>query len=92
MNQYPAQTTIRSTVAISTTSTGVANDPTTVACNMAQPDGTSTALIVVRDAAGQYHADFTPTQVGLHMYEWLGATGEIQVTAFGQYLVTEARF
>jgi hypothetical protein len=93
MNQYTAQTTVRLSVSIKLVATGAATDPTTTGLKIREPDGTVTDLTgsVVHDALGNFHGDFTPTKLGLHMYEWLG-TGSASVVGRGQFLVNQTTF
>lgn len=93
MNQYTAQTTIRLSVVIKLIASGVATDPTTTVLKVREPDGNLVDMTgsVVRDAEGNFHGDFTPTKLGLHMYEWLG-TGSVSVVGRGQFLVNQTAF
>lgn len=93
MNDYTAGNLIRITVAFTAVATTALIDPTTVILNLKSPDGTiqSLATSIVRDSVGTYHADFLPTQVGIHIYEWEG-TGVVQVASLGQFLVSQGLF
>lgn len=93
MNQYTAQTTIRLAVVIKLIGSGLATDPTATGLKVREPDGSVVDLTgsVVRDAAGNFHGDFTPTKLGLHMYEWLGS-GSVSVVGRGQFLVNQTAF
>lgn len=93
MNQYTAQTTIRLAVTVTATIGGALTDPTTVTLSMRNPDHSIDDLTsaVVRDSVGVYHAEVTPTELGLHMYEWRGS-GAVSVASIGQFLVTQSTF
>lgn len=58
-------------------------DPaSSVIFTMREPDGTVTAYTygvdaeLVRDAVGEYHVDWTISQVGIHTYKWIGESGK----------------
>lgn len=93
MNEYTAGNLIRITVAFTAVTPAAPIDPTTVVLNLKSPDGTVQVLTqsIVRDSLGQYHADFLPTQVGVHIYEWEGS-GVVQVASLGQFLVSQGLF
>lgn len=90
MNSYTAQTTVRMSVDITVTVGGAAVDPGTLTCGVRLPDLSVLDLTssIVRDSAGKYHADYTPTSLGLHMYEWRGV-GPSNVAKVGQFMVTQ---
>lgn len=93
MNQYTTGNLVRVSTTISATATGVAIDPTTLGFRITTPDGVVADLSagVVRDAAGAYHCDYIPTQVGVHLYEWIG-TGAAIVAAVGRFNANQATF
>lgn len=90
MRQYTVGTLIRLSAKISTAA-GALADPTTTVCKVKAPDGTVAQPSVTRDSQGMFHADFLPTILGLHMHEFI-ATGAVQATAVGQFMVTQTTF
>lgn len=92
-NEYIAGTLVRMTGAFTTVSGNTPIDPTTVTGKVKQPDGVVVDLTgaVVKDSVGNYHMDFLPTQLGVHLYEWVGA-GAAQVAAVTQFNVTQGTF
>lgn len=80
-----AEYDINDTIRVSTTFknlAGTATDPTAVTAIVVQPDGTSTTYTyltdaqVVKDSAGVYHIDVTPTTAGTWLIRWRG-TGAV---------------
>ena len=84
-------------IRVSFTVETVATDPTVVTYEMITPDGKSTAYIfgtdvaLVKDSAGNYHVDFTPSMRGMHCYRFAG-TGTCQAACEGQFLVPPSPF
>ena len=74
-NCYTVGQTVRVSVAFSDL-TGAAVDPSAVALRIKDPAQIVTSYAlgsgVVRDAAGQYHADLPTTLAGAHLYRWEG--------------------
>jgi hypothetical protein len=93
VNQYTADTMVRITVAITQTVNGAPIDPTMVSLKVKLPDGTvyDITSTIAKDGVGLYHADYTPTTVGLYIYEWIG-TGAAEVVSVGQFLVNQGVF
>lgn len=70
MNSYMIGTTVRLTVVF--TVNAVNNTPTTTILSLRAPDGTLSTLTAVNDGVGQFHADVTPTQPGIHRWRAVG--------------------
>lgn len=83
-----AQYTVGTAIQINATFTddeGDKVDPTEVQAEMRAPDGTVVNLDVVRDAVGEYHADYTPLFNGLHQYRFFG-TGAVEAASEGSFM------
>ena len=68
-------------------------DPSSILVRVKAPDGTVTVLnspTVVKDAVGQYHADFSVTEAGYYYYRWEG-TGTLQAAGEVAFRVRESR-
>lgn len=91
MKQYTAGTAIRLSVAFTVVATAAPVDPTTVTGKVRKPDGSNVTLTVVKDSTGNYHADFTPSDLGMHTYE-LAGTGAAEAVYIGRFLVTQQPF
>ena len=70
MNQYMLGATVR--LSLTFTENGAGDNPTTQTLEVRAPDGTTTNPALISDGAGVYHADFTPTQPGIHYYYGTG--------------------
>lgn len=90
MNNYVAGTLVRLSAVLKTSASNALTDATMV-CKVLLPDGTSSTVTSVRDSAGNYHADYLASVVGLHRYEWI-ASGAATAAARGQFLVTQVTF
>ncbi len=88
MNTYVQGTLVRLTSLIASVA-GTLTDPTTVVLKIKTPDQVITDLsaFVVKDSVGNYHCDFTSSQVGLHQCEWLCA-GNAVVNGVDWFQVT----
>lgn len=82
-----------------TNAAGTATDPTTVTLKLLRPDGTVTTLVyltdveLVRDSAGNYHADVIPVagENGIWWFRW-AATGAVQAADEQAFFVRPSRF
>lgn len=90
MNAYTIGTLIRLSGMI-TASDGTVADPSAVSIRVKLPGQTTTNVSAVKDSAGNYHGDFLPTMLGLHMYQIIG-TGTVQAAALSQFIVTQETF
>ena len=92
MNHYTTGTLVQLNLSV-TTATGAFINPTTLTFRIQTPDSVITdySTSVTNSSVGVYYATFTPSQVGLHQYEWIG-TGAAQVATLGQFLVTQGTF
>jgi hypothetical protein len=81
--------TLADTASTSVTNTDVGNleDPTSVGCAVTTPTGDITNPGTVRDGVGQYHANYTTTEPGVHRYEFVG-TGAASAVVVGEFDVT----
>ena len=72
---------------------GVATDPTTVTCKVADPLGVVTQPTVVKDSVGNYHAnvDTTNGHSGLWSYRFTGV-GACQAVEENQFYVEVPAF
>lgn len=76
---------------------GIAVDPAAVLFKYEDPSANVATLTypadaaLVKDSAGNYHADIDCNEVGLWFWEWQG-TGANQATDDGNFSVTESRF
>jgi hypothetical protein len=88
---YNAQTLIRLTTVVTVAS--VLADPTAMTCKVIAPDGTVSDITasIVKDSAGNYHADYLPLEVGAYQYEWIG-TGSVQVSGVRTFIVNQGMF
>lgn len=86
---YDIGDSVRISVAF-TDLTGAPTDPTTIVLTVQAPDGTQTAPAVVHDSTGSYHADYAPSQSGLHVYRWVG-TGALVVAEEGDFSIRRRR-
>jgi hypothetical protein len=92
MNTYTENNLVALTGVVKTHA-GVLIDPTTLVLKVQTPDGSVVDISssVVRNSTGNYQANYLPTQVGLHMYEWVG-TGIVQVSGHNQFIVSPGLF
>ena len=92
MNSYIAGTLVQINATL-VTAQGVFVAPTTLTFKIQTPDGivTDYSSTIVIEAPGAYYANFTPTQTGLHQYEWIG-TGAAQAAVQGQFIVNASLF
>ena len=79
------------------TSGGNPADPGAVTWAVTEPDGVVSAPTNVRDSLGQYHADYSGTKQGLHLWRSVGTTPVQQVVegqfwVDGRWLVTVEQF
>lgn len=72
MNAYILGTTVRLSSTIS--ANGANTSPTSLTAVVRDPSGATTALTPTNDGTGLYHADFTPTVAGVHIFRYV-ATG-----------------
>lgn len=72
-----------------TNAAGAPADPTSTDVAITQPDGVATSATLVKDSVGNYHADFTPTQAGLHIYRITG-TGVVAAANEQSFIVQTA--
>jgi len=90
VNTYDIGQAVRCDVLFQTTA-GVDTDPTTVTFTIRDPSGNETtytyppAGTIVRDAAGDYHADITIDEAGLWYYSWAGSGVLIARSEHGFY-------
>lgn len=67
-------------------------DPTTVATTIREPGGNKIDKVfgvdaeIVRDSAGKFHQDFTPTKDGTHDFRWV-STGTGQAAEETSFVV-----
>lgn len=70
----------------------IAADPTATTLTVHEPDGTETVYTygvgatVVRDSAGEFHANLDPDLVGLWQYRWVG-TGAAAAASRNEFRV-----
>ncbi len=60
------------------TTDGVPTDPTTVSLKVKKPGSDLVTYVygegvIVRDSAGVYHAEISPSKAGFHYYRWLSS-------------------
>ena len=48
-------------------------DPTSVTAGVREPDGTIASVSATRESLGLFHADFTPTKIGDHVFRFVGS-------------------
>lgn len=85
MGTYEIQTALQIIGTFANSLTGAAEDPTTVTLFLKDPQGTIQTLVygsssIVRDVAGQYSFNVTPTIHGVWTYKWQG-TGNVVATS-----------
>jgi hypothetical protein len=77
------------------TATGTLTDPTAVTLDVRLPSGALVSSVyggatgagtIVKDATGQYHADYLPLTAGTHRYRWAG-TGPAYASAEGSFAI-----
>ena len=92
INQYLAGNTVSLPGAFAVC--GATYDPETIACKVLQPDATvvDVSSSVVKLAAGSYAAEFVPTEVGNHTYEWTVSGGGFSSVSQGHFFVTALPF
>lgn len=95
MNSYPISEPVHLTVTFAT-SGGTATDPTTITCKQRNPAGTITTNtygdgVLLRDGAGLYHLDLTPTTAGVWSYRWIG-TGALVAASEAEFYVQPSDF
>lgn len=92
MNEYITGNVIVITGAFANAA-GEADDPSNVYCKVKLPNGTvqDVSSTIVKQSTGNYTANFSPSLVGLHTYEWLG-TGAIVAATQVQFYVTATTF
>lgn len=67
---------------------GNATDPSTIVLTITLPDQTTVMPSVTHDSVGNYHVDYTFTQEGLHIFQWVTTapattkTNYVPVTVF----------
>jgi len=57
-------------------------DPASVTLNVTLPDGTTQTPTAVKDSVGNYHVDYTVTQEGLYVFQWVTATPDTVKTDY----------
>jgi hypothetical protein len=65
---------------------GVLTDPTTVECDVIQPNRQVSTITASKVSTGVYTATFTPMQPGGHSYKFSG-TGNCQVAGYNDFQV-----
>jgi hypothetical protein len=83
VNRYTVGTRVRLTCTFKVGATPT--DPTAQVCIVEEPDADQEEPTVVKDSTGVYHADFTPTQKGEHIYRWVG-TGACEAASEASFM------
>jgi hypothetical protein len=77
MSAYQRGQSVRLYVAF-TNDVGVAANPTTVTCEVEEPDGTETTYTtptITNPSTGTFQLIVVPDQSGMYTYRWEGTTG-----------------
>jgi hypothetical protein len=92
MNFYTQGTLIQVSIAL-TTPTGALIDAQNLAFRVKSPSGVVTdySSAILNPSTGNYTCAVLADQIGLFQYEWL-ATGTVQASAVGQFLVNQGTF
>jgi hypothetical protein len=92
-NSYQAGNLVRLTMVATNTADGSLLTPQTIDIKVKDPSGVITDLAssVVNDSPGNYHADFTPSLVGVYTYEWI-CSGNMTAAAIRDFYVRTATF
>lgn len=93
INSYLSNNLIRIFTAITQSIGGAPIDPTAISLKITAPNGVITDLsaTIVKDSVGNYHADYLPTQYGVHVFEWTG-TGTATVFDKQRFMITDTPF
>jgi hypothetical protein len=77
MSAYQKGQSVRLAVAF-TDANGTASNPTTVTCEVEEPDGTETTYTtptITNPSTGTFQLIVVPDQSGMYSYRWEGTTG-----------------
>lgn len=80
-----------------TDSANTAGDPTTVSITIAPPTSAETTYVygtdaaLVKDSVGNYHANWSCAESGVHRYRWV-STGTLQAAEEGWFTVRPQSF
>jgi hypothetical protein len=87
---YSKNSVVRLTATFKDTTNALV-DPTTVVCNVVNPNGSSSTPSVVKDSLGTYHADVVADTPGTWGYQFIG-TGTNRGADEGEFEVARSRF
>jgi hypothetical protein len=87
INHYLEENIVRLSVQF-TDFAGAPISPTTVTCIVKKPSGNTDNPAIVNDTGGAYHADYLPTEFGMHYYVFRG-TGNVTVAQQSQFVIYE---